>query len=288
MRTLLAASLAASSTLLLTPAAHASGGHATTLFTDIPGAVFLDIATDSSSTPFGPFIIVAGGQSVSITSSDQAGASPAFFGFFNYNNSPIYHLPYNPATDPGDYHGYLRSITPFVRHVVLDFDTPLTGFGMTFVIQRFFSAPDAPDTIYAFDGPGGTGNLIATVTTVDAPAINFRAQIDFIGVYVDGPPIIRSALIAGGPLAADYSELRITGIAVAIADDTPPCPSDYNADGTSDILDFLDFLDYIEDFSSCSGLPTPCGTLGNPDLTGDGLVDILDLLIFLDAFGQGC
>jgi uncharacterized membrane protein len=64
-----------------------------------------------------------------------------------------------------------------------------------------------------------------------------------------------------------------------------PCPSDYNADGTSDILDFLD---YIEDFSACSGLPTPCGTLGNPDLTGDGLVDILDLLIFLDAFSAGC
>ena len=120
-----------------------------------------------------------------------------------------------PATDPGDYHGYLRDITPFVRHVILDFDIPLTGFDMTFVIQRFFSTPDAPDTIYAYDGPGGTGNLIATVTTVDAPATNFRAQIDFVGVYVDGPPTIRSALIAGGPLDASYSELRITGIAVA-------------------------------------------------------------------------
>ena len=63
------------------------------------------------------------------------------------------------------------------------------------------------------------------------------------------------------------------------------CPSDYNRDGLSDILDFLDFLD---DFGSCEGSPAPCGTLGNPDLNGDTIVDILDFLDFLDAFGQGC
>lgn len=65
----------------------------------------------------------------------------------------------------------------------------------------------------------------------------------------------------------------------------PPCPADYNADATSDILDFLD---YIEDFSVCSGFPTPCGTLGNPDLNNDGTTDVLDLLDFLDAFSAGC
>ncbi len=63
------------------------------------------------------------------------------------------------------------------------------------------------------------------------------------------------------------------------------CVADYNKDGVSDVLDFLDFLD---DFGQCEGQPTPCGTFGNPDITGDSLIDVLDFLEFLDAFGQGC
>jgi hypothetical protein len=67
--------------------------------------------------------------------------------------------------------------------------------------------------------------------------------------------------------------------------DTTPCLSDYTADTTVDILDFLDF---IQDFSACDQLPTPCGSLGNPDLNGDTTIDILDFLEFLNAFGAGC
>lgn len=262
--------------LLFAPAALADGPYATTLFTDIPGAVFVDIATDSSNTPFGPFIIPVEDEVVTITSSDQAGSSPAYFGFFNYDDSPFYHLPYDQTVDPGDYHGYMRSITPFVRHVVLDFDTPLTGFGLTFVIQRFFNAPDAPDTIYAYDGPDATGNQIASVTTVGAPATNFKAQVDFVGIYVDGPPIIRSVLVAGGPLADDYSELRITGIAVAIAQQTPPCVADINVDGQLNFFDVQAFLGY---FAASDPLA---------DFIDDGQFNFFDVQAFLGAFAAGC
>lgn len=58
------------------------------------------------------------------------------------------------------------------------------------------------------------------------------------------------------------------------------CPQDYNED---DMVDILDYLDFFEDFGACSGLPTPCGTYGNPDrYHGDGFVDIIDFLSFLD------
>lgn len=63
------------------------------------------------------------------------------------------------------------------------------------------------------------------------------------------------------------------------------CPADYNLDSELDILDFLDF---IEDFSTCDQLPSPCGSLGNPDLNGDMFIDILDFLDFLDSFSAGC
>ncbi|MBX3362053.1 MAG: hypothetical protein KF705_11545 [Phycisphaeraceae bacterium] len=62
-------------------------------------------------------------------------------------------------------------------------------------------------------------------------------------------------------------------------------PSDYTGDTIVDILDFLDFMD---DFASCNGLPSPCGSLGNPDLNGDTIIDILDFLDFMDSFGTDC
>ncbi len=63
------------------------------------------------------------------------------------------------------------------------------------------------------------------------------------------------------------------------------CPADYNADGTPDVLDFLDFLD---DFGTCEGQPTPCGSTSNADFNHDTVIDVLDFLDFLDAFGTGC
>lgn len=269
--------------------ATASDGHSTTLITDIPGAVFFDIDNDSSSAPLGPFLWAVGSTPVTITSSpsNDPGNGPDFYGFFNY--PAHWQLARDETTDPGNFHGYLKPISPFQRHTILDFDTPLTGFGASFVLLRQGTStpPDKPDTIYAYDGPNATGNLIATATTVGPPATAFKVVLDFVGVYVDGPAIIRSVLIAGGPLTDDYMEIQLTGLALAIAPSDPPCPSDVNGDTESDILDFLDFID---SFGACENQPAPCaGSSGvDADYNGDTLVDIIDFLDFLDAFGIGC
>lgn len=268
----------------------ADGPYSTTLFTDIPGAVFFDIDNNSSSVPLGPFTWSVGTSTVTVTSSQNTnpGGGPDFYGFFNY--PAHWQLARNETTDPGNFHGYLKSVSPFGgRFTILDFDTPLTGFGASFVLARQGTStpPDKPDTIYAYDGPNATGNLIATATTEGPPATAFKVKLDFVGVYVDGPAIIRSVLIAGGPLIDDYMEIRITGLALAITETSPPCPSDVNGDTESDVLDLLDFLD---SFGTCDGQPAPCaGSSGiEADFNGDALVDVLDFLDFLDAFGTGC
>lgn len=71
-----------------------------------------------------------------------------------------------------------------------------------------------------------------------------------------------------------------TGVYAAVT-----CPADHNVDLA---IDILDFLDYLQDFSDCENAPTPCGTLGDPDLNGDTVTDILDFLGFLDNFSTGC
>lgn len=65
-----------------------------------------------------------------------------------------------------------------------------------------------------------------------------------------------------------------------------PCPSEYNGSGGAG--DVLDFLDFVDDFGSCVGQASPCGTAGNPDVNGDTVIDVLDFLDFLDSFGLGC
>ncbi|MBX3362442.1 MAG: hypothetical protein KF912_10020 [Phycisphaeraceae bacterium] len=265
--------------------AGASEPQTTSNFLDIPGAFFLDIDNESSSTPFGPFIVVLGSETVVVTSSIGSGGSPDMYGFFT---APVsWMLARDEEADPGNRNGYYRTITSNL-YTILDFSTPLTGFGATFAIRSHVGSSPAhlPDTIYAYDGPGATGNMIASITTAEASEIQAKYIFDFVGVYVDGPPVIRSVILAGGPLG-EASEIQITGIALAIATGEPPCASDVNGDTESDILDFLD---YFDSFGTCDGLPAPCsGSSGvDADFNGDTIVDILDLLEFFDAFGIGC
>lgn len=281
-----AASVAASGALCVGASAWANGPYTTSQFTDIPGAVFFDIDNLSSSAPLGPFLWAVGSTPVNVTSTSGSGSSPDMYGFFSY--PAHWQLPRDPVTDPGNFTGYYREISSSL-YTVLDFDVALTGFGASLVLERQAGTsvpPDEPDTIYAYDGPGGTGNLIASVTTVVAPAAGPKVQLDFVGVYVDGPAIIRSVILAGGTLGID-SELRITGLALSLTETAPPCASDVNGDTESDILDFLDFMD---SFGTCDGQSAPCagGSGVEADFNGDTLVDVLDFLDFLDEFGTGC
>ncbi len=77
----------------------------------------------------------------------------------------------------------------------------------------------------------------------------------------------------------------LCGIAESNAVFVSVCPSDFNCDGITDILDFLDFF---QDFSACEQQAGPCGDLGNGDINGDTIVDILDFLDFLQYFSEGC
>ncbi|MBX3318117.1 MAG: hypothetical protein KF902_14770 [Phycisphaeraceae bacterium] len=265
--------------------AWADGPHTTSSFLDIPGALFFDVDNFSASAPLGPFVFPVGAVSVTITSTSASGNSPDYYGTYLAPSTWI--VPRDMEADPGNANAYFQTSTSYL-YTILDFDTPLTGFGATFGLRSRVggSDPYSPDTIHAYDGPGGTGNLIASVTTDDPPAADFKIGFDFVGIYVDGSPRIRSVILAGGPLGM-ASEIMFTGFALAIAESVPPCASDVNGDGESDILDFLDFFD---SFGECSGLPGPCagGSGVDADYNGDTLVDILDFLDFLDAFGTGC
>lgn len=127
-----------------------------------------------------------------------------------------------------------------------------------------------------------TGNA-AAVLNMDGTGTLINDYADENDVDRDGWTLLNMEALSGDGrtiigLAQKGSDFNVYALTIA-------CTADYNNNGTTDILDFLD---YISDFNDCSGLPTPCGTFGNPDLTGDGFVDVLDLLIFLDAHAAGC
>lgn len=88
-----------------------------------------------------------------------------------------------------------------------------------------------------------------------------------------------TALVGTGEFDGQTRAWLVTGLSLG-------CVADYN--GSGDAGDILDFLDFFDDFGACEGQPSPCGSLGNPDVNDDTIIDILDFLDFLDAFGQGC
>jgi hypothetical protein len=133
------------------------------------------------------------------------------------------------------------------------------------------------------------GPSASTVRVVDARDNDGNGQAGAEAVYVRSLQIGAGSRLINPTTIVYYETLDNQGTldhpSNVIQIDTTPCLSDYTADTTVDILDFLDF---IQDFSACDQLPTPCGSLGNPDLNGDTTIDILDFLEFLNAFGAGC
>ncbi len=271
----------------------------TTDFGEMPGALFVDLVNPSASAPLGPFLFDIGGVLVTVNSSSTLGGpGPYYMGFFDWGSVSMRILN-DAAIDPGSWDGFYGSYNVALHgHPVLDFDPPLTGFGMTTMQEwRSSSVASLADTLLAYDGPNGTGNLIASITTKPAP-VRFASELDFVGILAGSGPPIRSVVINGG--AETFAQVYLDGIALVVGGDAA-CPADLS--GSSDpndpaygapdgFVDAADFFYYLDQFAAAN--------LAVADVTGsadpndpaygvpDGLIDAADFFYYLDLFVAGC
>jgi len=279
---------------------RASPPSTTSNFGDLPDATFFDMVNPSSNAPLGPFFVDVGGTLVTVTSTSSLGGPDVYrMGFFDWS-AVGQRILNDPAIDPGEWDGFYSVYTAAVTgHPVLDFDVPLAAFGITTMQEwRSSSVPSQPDTLFAYDGPGGTGNLIGSITTKPAPGIRFASELDFVAVLAgDGPPI-RSVVIAGS--AEPTAQLFLDGMALLIAADSgceadlsgssdPNDPAYGEPDGNADASDFFYFLDqFAADNLSVADL-TGSADPNDPSYgTPDGVIDAADFFYFLDVFVAGC
>ncbi len=202
-------------------------------------------------------VTTASGRVVTLTTTRGSdGGQPWFAGCFQWDQTAqSFHLPNDPATDPGDKRGHHQS--PGANVVILDFSEPLSGFGMSTLIETLFDA-NLTEGFEVYDGPGATGNLLASVTipgTVDQ-----RIYVKFAGVTAAGA-VMRSARLTGGSDARLY----IDALAVAVPE-APACgTADFDGDG--DLGTDAD----IEAFFAClaGNCCTTCYS-GGADFNADG------------------
>jgi hypothetical protein len=116
-------------------------------------------------------------------------------------------------SDPGDGEGWAAG--SIVSHrfgdipVVLDFDKPIAGFGVSFMhfLNPDFEPYNSPGVLEVFDMPAGMGNLIGRVNSSGGA----MEHIDFVGIQTDAS-IIRSAVlsVSTGSFAVDgYAVTKI-------------------------------------------------------------------------------
>lgn len=197
-----------------------ASAQSTTAFQDIPCGVFLDLpAPAGSSTPFLPFTVtLCGGEELNVTTrSYPLRAAP-------YTDEPYYTGTYSwaltaewrlgsidPAINPGDYYGRFQGSGP-TGDLLLDFDVPIAAFGMSSV--QVNGAPlTYADRMRLFDGPLGTGNLIAEVISEGPPSTQYHVALRFTG-FDAGTPVIRSAVI---DVQSNQDGIHLDGLAFGAA-----------------------------------------------------------------------
>jgi hypothetical protein len=202
-------------------------------------------------------ITTSSGRVVTATTTRSDGGQPWFAGCFAWDQTAVsFHLPNDPATDPGDKRGHYQNGST-VNVVILDFSEPLTGFGTSTLIEAIFDS-NLADGFEVYDGPGATGNLLASVTI--SMTVDQRIYVDFAGA-VSPTANIRSARVH----SAGNNELYLDALAVAVAP-APACgTSDFNGDG--DVGTDAD----IEAFFACLG-GSCCAECyeGGSDFNADG------------------
>jgi len=173
---------------------------ATTNFGDLACAVFLDLPPPAgSATPFLPFpVLLCDGTVLGVTTRNHPlppppnTDDPFYTGTFSYSLSGAMKEPIDPAVNPGDFDGRYQNRTTGGTDLLLDFDQPVASFGMSTVQTR--SVVTVSDRMRLYDGPLGTGNLVAEVHSQGPPTSPFWHAVRFTG-HDAGTPVIRSVVI---------------------------------------------------------------------------------------------
>lgn len=244
--------------------AHASS---TTSYADLPDPVWVEIDMGTPTGPFGPFDFDFGGGHVVTATLDGAAMScPDNIG----THTELITIPSDSLIDPGDSLGraVINDDTCPNQAITLDFSEPVRAVGVTFKHYSCGLLQQGDRIIHAFDGPGGTGNLVGAAATQGYAYDCFAIWLDFVGVVSDQADI-RSMVIL-----SDSDWTMFTGMAVSAGPATAPCPADLDGDGAVGVTDFLDLL---------AQWGTDPG--GPPDLDGDGDVGVTDFLELLAAWG---
>lgn len=188
-------------------------------FSDIPGAVFHNIWHPSpcSAHFHDPVAVdVGGGHLVTVTYYSEVTQGIYQVGCANWTQSLVsYHVPNDPAVDPGDLIGDYQSVGTAYGDLIFNFSEPLTGFGGTSIIAYSNSSYD-PDRFIAYDGPNGTGNVLGQVVSDNVVPIQVRR--DFKGLHLPSPQIRSVRYVVEG------LGFMLDGIALAVAGDPLDVP----------------------------------------------------------------
>ena len=189
----------------------------TTVYSELPCTVFLDLASPGCCYPLGPFMVpLCGGVNLNVTTRAYPlrlppnTDDPYYTGGFNWESfgGAGFLDSIDPEVNPGDHAGPFQSPSPGGRDLLIDFDVPISAFGMS--TSQSNGVPQTyADRMRLFDGPLGTGNLIAEVFSEGPPPVQYHKATRFTG-FDAGSPVIRSVVI---DVQSDQDGLFLDGLA---------------------------------------------------------------------------
>ena len=242
-------------------------GQAIYSYAAMPNHGFLDVnRPPNCNYPFPTITVSAGGRDVVMTTTNGVDMTPVYYmGCFDWSQTaPNYHDPIDPAVNPGDFRGHTQYGAG--GDLILDFSEPLTGFGISSLLENAFFRVQTGETVIVYDGPTGTGNVLGTGSRQHQRTSPARGVSR--GRRADAPD----------PLGAIPMEpiFQIDGYAVGVSTNPCPCHADVNCSGGLTVQDLFDFLAFY--FTQ-----DPRG-----DFNAVGGWSVQDIFDFLAAYFAGC
>ena len=243
-------------------------GQATYVYSDLPCATFVDLPPAAgSAVPMLPLVTaLCDASGLTVTSRNFPLPAPPntddpfYTGTFQFPATSTLNDPIDPAVNPGDRRGAFQSASGATADLLLDFSVPLSSVGMS-TFQVNGSPLTTVDRIRIFDGPLGTGNLLASIQSQPPPVGQFRRAVRFTG-FNAGAAVIRSIVI---DVDSDVDGVYLDGLAFGLAGGPACGTADFDGDG--DIGTDAD----IEAFFACLA-GNCCATCypGGADFNADG------------------